>query len=237
MRNWSGTHGRRGQTTGCQGGILCGRSGHNVRSVTPCARKGKLQQAAVGHIAFCSSFAYFFVCSVCLPALNSGACLGTSPIIIHNETFAGITDGARTGLHSVVVALLFLLCLPFVPLLRAVPPIATAAPLVIVGMHMMMAAKHIRWEETHEAMPAFLCAAILPLTYSIANGMMFGLVAYALLKGAHTFGLQVAPARFQAALEEERHLLEEREQLEIDRKCAACGGSMAPATTGVRERK
>jgi len=114
-----------------------------------------------------------------------GALLGTSPIIIHNETFAGIADGARTGLHSVVVALLFLVTLPFVPLLRAVPPIATAAPLVIVGMHMMGAARFIRWQRVHEAMPAFLCAAILPLTYSIANGMLFGLGAYAILYVAH----------------------------------------------------
>jgi hypothetical protein len=111
--------------------------------------------------------------------------LGTSPIIIHNETFAGIADGARTGLHSVMVSLLFLVTMPFVPLLRAVPPIATAAPLVIVGMHMMGAARFIRWGTVHEAMPAFLCAAILPLTYSIANGMLFGLGAYAVLIAAH----------------------------------------------------
>jgi hypothetical protein len=123
--------------------------------------------------------------------------MGTSPVIIHNETFAGISDGARTGLHSVVVAVLFLLCVPFVPVLRAVPAIATAAPLVIVGCHMMFACKAIRWEEPHEAMPAFLCAAVLPLTYSIANGMLFGLGAYAVLKAAHVVAVRWDPAHFE----------------------------------------
>jgi len=122
--------------------------------------------------------------------------LGTSPIIIHNETFAGISDGARTGLHSVVVALLFLLCVPFVPVLRAVPAIATAAPLVIVGCHMMFACRAIKWEEPHEAMPAFLCAAVLPLTYSIANGMLFGLGSYAVLKTAHLAAVRWDPEHF-----------------------------------------
>jgi AGZA family xanthine/uracil permease-like MFS transporter len=78
--------------------------------------------------------------------------LGTSPIIIHNETVAGISDGARTGLHSVTVAVLFLLSIPFVPILRAVPPIAAAAPLVIVGMCMLMAAKYIDWSAQSEEM-------------------------------------------------------------------------------------
>jgi AGZA family xanthine/uracil permease-like MFS transporter len=111
-----------------------------------------------------------------------GALLGTSPVIIHNETCAGIQDGARTGLHSVVVALCFLFSIPFIPILRAVPAFATAPPLVIVGMFMMMAAKYIEWERVDEAMPAFLTATILPLTYSIANGMIAGIIAFIVLK-------------------------------------------------------
>lgn len=129
---------------------------------------------------------------MCFP----GALLGTSPIIIHNETVAGISDGARTGLHSVTVAALFILSIPFVPLLRSVPPIAAAAPLVIVGMCMMSSAKFIDWEQTHEAMPAFLCATLLPYTYSIANGMIVGILAYAVLKSSHKLGEVIAPTRF-----------------------------------------
>ena len=131
-------------------------------------------------------------------ATTIGAMLGTSPIIIHNETVAGIADGARTGLHSVTVAILFLLCIPFVPILRCVPPIASAAPLVIVGLCMMIQAKFIDWEITHEAMPAFLCATTLPFTYSIANGMVIGIVAYLVLKSAHKIGEMVAPDKFKS---------------------------------------
>lgn len=81
-----------------------------------------------------------------------GAMFGTSSVIIHNESFAGITDGARTGLHSVVVALLFLVTLPFVPILRAVPPIATAAPLIIVGQDTRMRQSTVRrWPCSHSA--------------------------------------------------------------------------------------
>lgn len=114
---------------------------------------------------------------------------GSSPVIIHTESCAGIASGGRTGLHSVVVALLFLLSLPFMPLLSAVPEFVTAPALVIVGMYMMSAAKFIDWERIDEALPAFLCATILPLTYSIANGVIAGLMAFCILKtGAYLSG-------------------------------------------------
>jgi len=115
-------------------------------------------------------------------ATMAGACLGTSPVIIHNESCAGIEDGARTGLSSLVVAAGFLLILPFMPILTAVPHFASAAPLIIVGMLMMSAAKFIDWTKVEDALPAFLTLTILPLTYSIANGMVAGLAAYAVLK-------------------------------------------------------
>lgn len=115
-------------------------------------------------------------------ATIAGSCLGTSSVIIHNETVAGIQDGARTGLSSVTVAVMFLCTLPFLPILRAVPSMATAPPLIVVGMCMMGAAKYIDWERVDEAMPAFLTATILPLTYSIANGMIAGLIAFCVLK-------------------------------------------------------
>ena len=90
--------------------------------------------------------------------------------------------GARTGLHSVVVAVLFLLFLPFVPVLHAVPSLVTAPALVIVGCAMMGVSRFIDWENGSEALPAFLTSTLIAFSYSIANGVIAGLVAYAVLK-------------------------------------------------------
>jgi xanthine/uracil/vitamin C permease (AzgA family) len=107
-----------------------------------------------------------------------GAALGTSPVIIHNETCAGINAGGRTGLTSCVVGLCFLLALPLSPLLAVIPPCAIAPPLIIVGMFMMGCAKFIDFEDVQQALPAFLTLCLIPLTYSIADGMLFGSAAY-----------------------------------------------------------
>jgi len=124
-----------------------------------------------------------------------GSLFGCCPVIIHTESCAGIADGARTGLHSVVVALLFLLSLLFVPLLGAVPSLVTAPALVIVGVYMMAAAKFVDWERIDEAVPAFLVATILPFTYSIANGVIAGLISFVILKaGAAIAGQLPKPA-------------------------------------------
>ena len=111
-----------------------------------------------------------------------GACLGTSPVIIHNESCAGIQDGARTGLNAVTIGVCFIVSLPFVPVLECVPLFASSAPLIVVGMLMMSAAKFIDWTRIEEALPAFLTISVLPLTYSIANGMVAGIASYAVLK-------------------------------------------------------
>jgi xanthine/uracil/vitamin C permease (AzgA family) len=92
--------------------------------------------------------------------------------------------GARTGLHSVVVAVLFLLFLPFVPVLHAVPSLVTAPALVIVGCAMMGVSRFIDWENGSEALPAFLTSTLIAFSYSIAVGVVAGLVAFALLKAA-----------------------------------------------------
>lgn len=110
-----------------------------------------------------------------------GSCLGTSPIIIHNETCAGIADGARTGLSGCIVSLCFLLSIPFIPILESVPSIASAAPLVIVGMLMMQMCVYIDWNRIDHALPAFLTASLIPFTYSIMNGMLAGFIAYMVL--------------------------------------------------------
>lgn len=116
-------------------------------------------------------------------ATIAGACIGTSPVIIHNETMAGIQDGGRTGLNAVVVGICFIICLPIAPLLLCIPGFTTGAPLVLVGMFMMSVVKFINWDNIEEAFPAFITCTILPLTYSIANGMVCGLIAYACTKG------------------------------------------------------
>jgi len=112
----------------------------------------------------------------------AGSLFGTSPIIVANETCAGIHDGGRTGLTAVTVGICFLIGLPFAPLLAAMPAVASAPPLVVVGVLMMACAKFIDWEQLDEAVPAFIVVTVLPFTYSIANGMLFGLGTWVLIK-------------------------------------------------------
>eukprot|EP00823_Brevimastigomonas_motovehiculus_P004098 TRINITY_DN261_c0_g2_i1.p1 TRINITY_DN261_c0_g2~~TRINITY_DN261_c0_g2_i1.p1 ORF type:complete len:528 (-),score=117.00 TRINITY_DN261_c0_g2_i1:300-1883(-) len=114
-------------------------------------------------------------------ATTCGALLGTSPVIIHNETCAGIQDGGRTGLTAVTVAIFFIITLPFAPVLKAIPAIATAPPLILVGVFMMEHARFIDWDNVESAAPSFMTLALIPMTYSIAVGMVFGIVTYAVI--------------------------------------------------------
>mmetsp|Transcript_9853 Transcript_9853/g.28946 ORF Transcript_9853/g.28946 Transcript_9853/m.28946 type:complete len:483 (-) Transcript_9853:346-1794(-) len=107
-----------------------------------------------------------------------GALTGTSPVIIANETCAGIADGGRTGLTALVIAFYFALSILFIPIFSAVPPTATAPALIIVGALMMGPAGVMDWENFNESFPAYLTIAVMPLTYSIANGVVAGLVTY-----------------------------------------------------------
>lgn len=111
-----------------------------------------------------------------------GALLGTSPVTSYIESASGVAVGGRTGLTSVVVGALFLLTLVFAPLVQAIPGAATAPALVLVGALMMGALAEIEWDEPGVAIPAFLTVIIMPLTYSIANGLAFGITSHALLK-------------------------------------------------------
>src|ERR1700676_1558553 len=105
-----------------------------------------------------------------------GALVGTSPVTSYIESAAGVAVGGRTGLTSIVVGLLF------APLVEAIPTAATAPALVLVGALMMGALAEVDWAEPEVAIPAFLTAIIIPLTYSIANGLAFGITSHALLK-------------------------------------------------------
>lgn len=115
-------------------------------------------------------------------ATVAGACLGTSTVTTYIESATGVSEGGRTGLTAVVVAMLFLLAAFFSPLAAAVPAIATAPALIIVGVFMISAVMTIKWNDLTEAIPAFLTLLAMPLTFSIANGLALGFIFYPLLK-------------------------------------------------------
>jgi AGZA family xanthine/uracil permease-like MFS transporter len=110
-----------------------------------------------------------------------GALAGTSTVTSYIESAAGVEVGGRTGLTSVVVGLLFLLTLLFAPLVQAIPAAATAPALILVGAMMMGALKEVEWFDPIEAIPAFLTLIMIPLSFSIANGLAFGIVSHAVL--------------------------------------------------------
>jgi len=114
--------------------------------------------------------------------VSFGALLGTSTITAYIESAAGIGAGGRTGLTAVTCGILFLLALFFTPLAGLIPDAATAPALIIVGALMMESVRHINFSDFTEALPAFLTIALMPFTYSIANGVSAGLVFYPLLK-------------------------------------------------------
>src|SRR5581483_11047761 len=111
-----------------------------------------------------------------------GAIFGTSTVVTYIESATGVSEGGRTGLVAVVVAFLFLLATFFSPIAGAIPPIATAPALVIVGALMMRSVVTIRWDDVTEAIPALLTMLAMPLTFSIANGLALGFIFYPLLK-------------------------------------------------------
>jgi adenine/guanine/hypoxanthine permease len=111
-----------------------------------------------------------------------GALVGTSPVTSYIESAAGVAVGGRTGLTSVVVGVLFLCTLFFAPIVQAIPAVATAPALILVGALMMGALAEVEWSEPGAAIPAFLTVIMIPLSYSIANGLAFGITSYAVLK-------------------------------------------------------
>ncbi len=111
-----------------------------------------------------------------------GALLGTSTTTAYIESAAGVSEGGRSGFTAVVVAGLFLLSLFFTPLLAGIPEFATAPALILVGVLMMGTVRQIRWDDPAESISAFLTMVIMPLSYSIADGLAVGAIAYPLLK-------------------------------------------------------
>lgn len=115
-------------------------------------------------------------------ATTVGAIIGTSTVTTYVESAAGIAEGGRTGLTAFTTAVLFILALMFSPIALLIPTQATAPALIIVGVLMMGSIKNINFEDFTEAMPAFLAIAAMPFTFSIANGIAAGLIAYPVVK-------------------------------------------------------
>ncbi|HET9640266.1 MAG TPA: NCS2 family permease [Allosphingosinicella sp.] len=111
-----------------------------------------------------------------------GALAGTSTVTSYVESAAGVQAGGRTGITAIVTGLLFLLAMLAAPYAQLIPLAATAPALILVGGLMMAPLVDIAWDEPEVAIPAFLTVAMIPLTFSIANGLAFGITAYALLK-------------------------------------------------------
>ena len=114
-------------------------------------------------------------------ATVAGAMLGTSTTTTYIESGAGIAEGGRTGLASVVTGLLFLAALFVTPLIGIVPSFATAGALIMVGVFMFRSIRKIDLSDFTVAMPAFLTIILMPLTYSISTGLAFGFVAHIVL--------------------------------------------------------
>lgn len=112
----------------------------------------------------------------------AGACLGTSTVTTFVESAAGVAEGGRTGLTALSTAVMFAIALFFAPLFTMIPSAATAPALVIVGLFMISAILKIDFEDFTEGIPAFLTIIMMPLAYSIAEGIVFGMVSYVALK-------------------------------------------------------
>ncbi|WP_423738894.1 NCS2 family permease [Clostridium gasigenes] len=111
-----------------------------------------------------------------------GACLGTSTVSTFVESAAGVAEGGRTGLTAVSTAIMFALALFFAPVFGIITPAVTASALVLVGLFMLEPIKEIDLTDWTEALPAFLTIIMMPLSYSISDGIVFGVVSYILLK-------------------------------------------------------
>ena len=149
-------------------------------------------------------------------AAAGGGAMGASSVTSYIESGSGVAEGGRTGLTSVVVGLLFLVALPFAPLVAVfggsipipgpgegeeifVSPV-TAPALVVVGYLMMTAVRFIPWDQVDDAIPAFLTILTLPLTFNISYGIGFGFISYVLIKLARGRPGEVHPLLYGAAI-------------------------------------
>jgi AGZA family xanthine/uracil permease-like MFS transporter len=111
-----------------------------------------------------------------------GAILGTSTVTAYVESASGVASGGRTGLTAVGTAIMFVLALFFAPLFLMVPTAATSPALIIVGLFMISSVARINFSDMSEGLPAFLTIVFMPFTYSIAEGIVFGMLSFAFIK-------------------------------------------------------
>ncbi len=130
----------------------------------------------------------------------AGACLGTSTVTTFVESASGVADGGRTGLTALSTAVMFGLALFFAPIFGMVPGSATAPALILVGLFMMSSIKDVDFTDFTEAIPAFLTIIMMPFAYSIAEGIVFGMVSYVLLKLFTGKGKEVSALMYVLAL-------------------------------------
>ena len=111
-----------------------------------------------------------------------GACLGTSTVTTYVESASGVAEGGKTGLTSLVVAILFTISLFLSHIFLSIPSAATAPALIIVGLFMMTPILEINFDDYTESIPAFICIIFMPFAYSIAEGITFGVLSFTILK-------------------------------------------------------
>ena len=128
-----------------------------------------------------------------------GACLGTSTTTTYVESASGVGEGGRTGLTAFTVAALFALALLFSPIFLAIPGAATAPALVIVGVMMMTPVAKIDWEDYSESIPAFITVLMMPVAYSISDGILLGVISYVLLNACAGKFKKISPTMWVLA--------------------------------------
>ncbi len=132
-------------------------------------------------------------------AAMCGAVLGTSTTTAYIESASGIAEGGRTGLTALAVALLFLLSTLLWPLASVIPTAATAPALIVVGALMLEGLRNVDWDDYAVSIPVFLTIVTMPLTFSIANGVSFGVISYAAIKLLSGRGKEVDPLLYAVA--------------------------------------
>ena len=133
-------------------------------------------------------------------ATTCGAMLGTSTTTTYVESAAGVAQGGRSGLTALVISGCFAVALLFSPLFLSIPSAATAPALIIVGLLMLEPVKNIPFDDFSESIPAFVCLIMMPLTYSISNGILLGMIAYVLMNLITGKSKKLSPAMYILAV-------------------------------------
>ena len=133
-------------------------------------------------------------------ATTFGAILGTSTTTTYVESAAGVAQGGRSGLTALVVGGCFVIAMFFSPLFLSIPSAATAPALIIVGLLMAEQIKNVNFEDFSESIPAFVCMLMMPLTYSISNGILIGMITYVLMNMICGKFKKLSPAMYILAI-------------------------------------